>query len=218
MSKHGKLIVLEGVDGSGKGTLATMLLREMEQRRMVARKISFPVYGSPGAAPLEQYLSGELGQDPEDTGAYAASTLYAVDRYLSYRTDWGHFLSSPEATLICDRYTTSNAVHQLTKLPRPEWDGFLSWLFDFEYHKLGLPEPDRVFFIDTPPSLARPLLTSRGRADDIHERSADHLERAYAAALYVADVCHWERIPNHNGASLRPIEDTFADLKDALGM
>lgn len=95
MQKRGKLIVIEGLDGSGKGTLSSMLFREMQKRERQVRKISFPMYGTPGAAPVEVYLSGKLGEHPEDTGPYAASTLYAVDRYLSYRADWGKVLESP---------------------------------------------------------------------------------------------------------------------------
>ena len=221
MQKNGKLIVIEGLDGSGKGTLSAMLCEEMQKRGIAARRISFPMYDSPGAIPVKLYLDGKLGEHPEDTGAFAASTLYAVDRYISYRVDWGKALESPDSVIIADRYTTSNAIHQLTKLPKDRWDDFLAWLFDFEYEKLALPVPDATLYIELPPTMAKKLIAARsaatGRQTDIHEQASDHLDRAYEAAIYAAEKLGWKRIPNFMGDDLRPLAETFAEVLQKSG-
>lgn len=90
------------------------------------------------------YLDGRLGQRPSDTNAYAASTFFAVDRYASYKADWKNDYDKVGKVVVANRYTSANAVHQLSKLPQNEWNGFLDWLWDFEFIKLGIPVPDVV--------------------------------------------------------------------------
>ena len=139
----GRLIVLEGLDGSGKATQAGLLYEALCGRGEQAMKITFPNYESDSSALVKMYLGGAFGQDVNDVNAYAASSFYSVDRYASYKTLWGCFYHDG-GTVIADRYTTSNAVHQCSKLPREEWDAYLAWLFDFEYRKIAIPEPDTV--------------------------------------------------------------------------
>ena len=138
MSK-GKLIVLEGLDGSGKGTQAKLLAKHLTVTDHLVREITFPDYDSDSSALVKMYLAGQFGDKPDDVNAYAASSFYAVDRYAGYKSDWGKFYEEG-GILIADRYTTSNAVHQCSKLPPEQWDTFLQWLFDYEYHLLGLPQ------------------------------------------------------------------------------
>ena len=113
---QGRLIVFEGTDGSGKATQSALLCRELERRGIPFRKLEFPRYQEESSALIRLYLGGAFGSDPEDVNAYAASTFYSVDRYASYKQDWGAFYESG-GLLIADRYTTSNAVHQTAKLP-----------------------------------------------------------------------------------------------------
>ena len=129
MSK-GKLIVFEGTDGSGKATQSKLLLERLQREGFDCRPLTFPRYGKPSAAPLEEYLHGAYGSHPEAVNAYAASTFFAVDRYASYQQDWGKYYESG-GILVADRYTTSNAVHQASKLPEGERQAFLKWLFYF---------------------------------------------------------------------------------------
>ena len=145
----GKLIVFEGTDGSGKATQAHMMCRHLRDSGIAYQEIDFPRYGNPFAEPANLYLHGALGSRPEDVNAYAASTLYAVDRFASYRQDWGAFYERG-GVIVANRYTTSNAVHQASKLPETERQEFLSWLFDLEYRRLGLPKPDLVIYLDMP--------------------------------------------------------------------
>ena len=140
MSK-GKLIVVEGLDGSGKATQAKLLARHLTEQGFSVREITFPDYESDSSALIKMYLAGQFGDKPDDVNAYAASSFFAVDRYASYKKDWGSFYENG-GIIIADRYTTSNAVHQCSKLPPEQWESFLDWLFDYEFHLLGLPAPD----------------------------------------------------------------------------
>lgn len=149
MSK-GKLIVLEGLDGSGKATQAKLLAEHLAAQGVPVQKITFPDYASDSSALVKMYLAGQFGQHPDDVNAYAASSFYAVDRYASYKTSWGSFYEQG-GVIIADRYTTSNAVHQCSKLPQEQWEEYLHWLFDYEFRLLGLPAPDRVIYLQVDP-------------------------------------------------------------------
>ena len=142
----GKLIVIEGTDGSGKSTQFKKLTERVTAEGIEFQKLVFPQYAEPSSALIRMYLGGEFGTKPTDVNAYAASAFYAVDRYASYKEVWGEFYESG-GTVVSGRYTTSNAIHQTSKLPREQWEDFLNWLYDFEYNKLGLPEPDLVIFL-----------------------------------------------------------------------
>ena len=218
----GKLFVIDGLDGSGKGTQTGKLAEYLTQKGIKARRISFPAYGTRGAALVEGYLAGELGGKPDDTGAYATSTFYGIDRYWSYRTDWGKFYHEPDTVIICDRYTTANAVHQCSKLPREEWDNYLDWLWDNEYNKLGIPRPDKICYLEMRPDLSRRLVEERtvkeGRKIDIHERDWEYLDRCYDAALYASDYLGWEKITCYEGDTIRSVDDIFAELLQRLGL
>lgn len=187
----GKLIVIEGLDGSGKSTQLGLLQKRINQE---VRFVKFPDYDSDSSALVKMYLVGEFGDKPGDVNAYAASAFYAVDRFASFKTDWGKdYLNG--ATILCDRYATSNAVHQAAKLADGERDAYLDWLYDFEFEKLGIPKPDAVIFLDMPIDVSQKLMTSRYEGDeckkDIHERDTAYLEHCREAALYAANRLGW---------------------------
>lgn len=191
-------IVIEGLDGSGKATNAALLQEYLEKRGHNVKKITFPVYDSDSSAPVRMYLAGAFGKKPGDVNAYAASAFYAVDRFASYRTDWKEALDSG-AWVIADRYTTSNAVHQASKLENDERDSYLDWLYDFEFNKMGLPRPDAVIYLDVPPEISQKLIEGRYQGDnskkDIHEQDVEYLNHCRDAALYAADKLGWHKIP-----------------------
>ncbi|MEE0801347.1 MAG: thymidylate kinase [Gemmiger sp.] len=193
----GKLIIFEGLDGSGKATQAELACKSLKEKGYDPLKITFPDYESDSSALVKMYLSGKFGKKPDDVNAYAASTFFAVDRYASYKTDWGASYRQ-NGLIISDRYTTSNAVHQCSKLPPMHWDGFLEWLFDFEYKKLGLPAPDAVIYLAVDPEVSHRLLNARYHGDDtkmdIQERDSEYLARSRAAAEYCARKLGWKRI------------------------
>lgn len=190
----GKLIVLEGLDGSGKGTHAGILAKRLRAMNLPVKKITFPDYRERSSELVKMYLAGEFGKKPEDVGAYAASSFYAVDRFASYKKYWKSFYEEG-GIVIADRYTTSNATHQMGKLPTEQWDGFLSWLADFEYNKLGLPKPDITLYLDMDPDISQKLMEQRYHGDagkkDIHEKDLAYLNFCRKSALYAADKWDW---------------------------
>ncbi len=191
----GKLIVLEGLDGSGKGTQTELLREYLENTGRRVKMIDFPDYKSEGSTLVKMYLDGKLGANPDDTNAYAASMFFAADRYVSFVTDWREAWEAPDTIVVANRYTTANAYHQLSKMDPALWDEFLEWLWDFEFKKLGLPEPDRVILLDMPESVSSAMVAKRSRETgqklDIHEKSEDYLVKCRAAAAYTAEKCGW---------------------------
>ena len=165
MSK-GRLLVIEGLDGSGKATQAKLLAAHLAESGRRVMEITFPDYESDSSALVKMYLSGRFGDKPDDVNPYAASSFYAVDRYASYKTRWGSFYEAG-GIVIADRYTTSNAVHQCSKLPPEQWDDFLRWAFDYEYRLLGLPAPDAVVYLQVDPAVSQKLMTGRYHGDEI---------------------------------------------------
>ena len=195
----GILIVLEGLDGSGKGTQTELLRQHLEEENKKVRVLDFPDYSSEGCTLVKMYLDGKLGENPDDTNAYAASMFFAADRYVSYATSWKREFENGDTVFIANRYTTANAYHQLSKMPREKWDSFLEWLWDFEFDKLGLPRPDHVILLDMPESVSTALVRKRSRTTgqklDIHEKDENYLIKCRDAASYVAEKCAWTKIP-----------------------
>lgn len=213
----GKLIVIEGLDGSGKATQSKLLAEQLCAEGRQCRRIRFPAYESNSSALVKMYLAGEFGDKPGDVNAYAASSFYAVDRFASYKQDWGSFYQSG-GVLIADRYTTSNAVHQCSKLPRSQWDDYLAWLFDFEYHKLGIPTPDAVLFLDLPTAVSQQLMSERYHGDetrkDIHEKDLDYLSHSREAAYYCAEKLGWEKIDCTQNGELLSIDEIHRKVQE----
>ena len=214
----GKLIVIEGVDSSGKETQTNLLFEYIKSKGFNVKKVSFPDYESDFCMPVKKYLAGDLGKNPNDVSAYAASSFYAIDRYASYKKDWGEFYNS-DGTIVCDRYVTSNIVHQAMKISgKKEKEQFIDWLSDYEYEKLGLPKPDVVIFLDMPPEAAQFLMKNRankitGEAKkDIHESDESYLRAAYANAVEVASHQGWNRIVCANGLDVRTIESIHEEI------
>lgn len=205
------LVVIEGVDGSGKQTQSQMLYERLSEKFDIKR-LAFPNYESDTSTLVKMYLGGEFGTNPEDVNAYASSTFYAADRIGSFLKEWKEDYQKG-TFILCDRYTTSNAVHQAGKLEGEARDKYLEWLFDYEYNLLGLPKPDFVFFLAVPTNVSRKLMENRNnkitgeREKDIHEKNSEYLEKSYNNALYVAKKCGWNVIECVKDGKLRSIED-----------
>ena len=219
----GKFIAIDGLDGSGKGTQSELLVKRLESEGKRVRVLSFPVYESDSSIFVRMYLEGKLGSKPSDTNAYAASMFFAADRYVSYKTDWKKDIDDPDTIVVANRYTTANAVHQLSKLPQSEWESFLAWLWDFEFGKLGLPEPDLVLYLELPPKLSLSLVRSRsdstGQKMDIHELDTAYMDKCYEAALYSCRSLGWKQIKCYNGDVIRTREDIAEEIyKEAKGI
>lgn len=216
----GKLIVLEGTDGSGKSTQFRLLCGRLQKEGAAFQKLVFPQYSEPSSALLRMYLNGEFGSHPSDVNAYAASVFFAVDRYAAWKKVWGKDYAAGEL-ILSDRYTTSNAVHQGGKLPPEDQPAFFDWLFDLEYNRLGLPAPDAVIYLDMPTAESVKLLRARESAThtkgDIHEVDESYLAACRETALRAAEHCGWRRVSCVDRAGrVRSIEDIHQEIWDIV--
>ncbi len=219
----GKLIIIEaGSDASGKATQTKKLFDKMRNLGYKIRKVEYPNYKSNSSALVKMYLNGEFGYRPEDVNAYAASTFFAVDRYASYVKDWRAYYENG-GIVLSDRYTTSNMVHQASKIDdETERNKYLDWLWDLEFVKMGLPVPDIVIFLDVPTIITNNLISKRhnkitgGLKKDIHERDAKYLGKTYMNACRIADKYGWKKIQCIEDNLLRGIEDIHEEILDYI--
>ena len=211
----GKLIVIEGTDGSGKSTQFRLLTQRLEHNGKTFQQLEFPQYKEPSSALIKMYLGGEFGTNPSDVNAYAASAFYAVDRYASYKKVWGKWYEDGGLVLSA-RYTTSNAVHQASKEPEESQGAFLSWLYDFEYDKLGLPCPDLVIYLDVPTDFTEKMMRSREAAThtsaDIHEQDLSYLATCRRTGKAAAAFYGWTVVDCVKDGQMRSIEDIHEEI------
>jgi dTMP kinase len=214
----GFFIDLEGLDGSGKTTQTELICKRLQQDGIDFTRIKLPDYDSDSSILVRKYLAGDFGKNAGDVNAYAASVLYAADRFASYTEKWGEDYRSGKL-IFADRYTPANALYQMTKLDKSEWDPFLHWLFDFEYNKIGIPAPDKVIFLDMPVEVSQKLMTARYGGDeskkDVHEANVEFLNACREAALYAADKYGWNVIncaENGEPLSIETINDKVYEL------
>lgn len=211
----GKLIVIEGTDGSGKSTQFRLLTDRLESEQVKFQKLVFPQYSEPSSALIRMYLGGEFGKSPSDVNAYAASAFYSVDRYASYRKVWGKWYEEG-GLVVSDRYTTSNAVHQTSKEPEDKREDFLNWLYDFEYDKLGLPRPNLVIYLDVPTDFTEKMLRHRESKTnthaDIHEQDMQYLATCRRMGRAAAEHYGWTVIRCVRDGAMRSMEDIHEEI------
>lgn len=204
------LIVIEGLDGSGKSTQVELLKKRIAETGLPIKQIKLPDYDDESSTLVKMYLKGDFGKKADDVNIYAASSFYAVDRFASYKRHWmKDYLSG--TVIIADRYTTSNAVHQTVKLPENEWDSYLSWLTDYEYNKMQIPEPTVVIYLDMPVEISQRLMTQRyggnEQKKDIHEADVEYLKKCRRAAIFASEKFGWSVIKCSDGENPLPIDE-----------
>ena len=213
----GKLIVIEGLDSSGKETQSRLLFERIKQSGKKAGRFEFPNYKSNSSALVKMYLAGEFGTEAGSVGAYAASSFYAVDRYATWKKEMELFYNEG-GVIVADRYTTSNIIHQAGKIKDShEKLKYIEWLYDYEFGKLGLPKPDAVIFLHMPVDVSIRLMENRrnkaGTEDkDIHERDYEYLKETYKNAMELMDICGFIRVECCDGEAVRSIEDIHEDI------
>lgn len=220
----GKIIVLDGVDASGKATQAKKLTERLLENGYKAKLISFPDYNSPSSSLIKMYLNGEFGTDPDLINPKAISACYALDRFAS-TFKWRDFYDNG-GILVMDRYVSSNMIHQASKIKsKQEKINFLNWLYDFEYNILNIPLPDEVIFLDMPPEKGLELLSKRmenkagTKGKDIHEKNEKYLKDSYDNAVFVANLYNWKRISCvTNDNSVKDIEAISDEIWNILSM
>ena len=189
---RGKLIVLEGTDGSGKGTQLKLLMERLEKEGIKATSLAFPQYGKKSSGPIEEYLNGKYGT-PDEVSPYAASLFYAIDRFdvsKEIKVRLGE-----KYLVVLDRYVDSNAGHQGGKIKDPkEREKFTEWLYDIEYRILGIPKPDLVIILRVPAEIGQKLVAQKqqrpyldgGKKSDAHEADLSHLKASEESYLWLA--------------------------------
>ena len=211
----GKLIVIEGTDGSGKSTQFRLLTERISAEGRPFQKLVFPQYSEESSALIRMYLGGEFGSKPSDVNAYAATAFFAVDRYASYKKVWGRWYEEG-GLVLSDRYTTSNAVHQASKEPEQTQQEFLKWLYEFEYEKLGLPCPDLIIYLDVPTDFTEKMMRSREAATntnaDIHEQDLEYLATCRRTGKAAAKFYGWTVIDCVKDGRMRSIEDIHEEI------
>ncbi|SHI13226.1 thymidylate kinase [Sporobacter termitidis DSM 10068] len=215
----GRLIVFEGIDGSGKSTQFARICARFENDGVPLMRLTFPQYKEPSSALIRMYLGGEFGENPEDVNAYAASTFFAVDRFASFVKVWRDFHRAG-GVILTDRYTTSNALHQGSKLPERQRPDFFRWLYDFEFRLMELPRPDIVIYMDIPAEEALKRIKTRqaltGAASDIHERDEAYLKECWRCGAQAADFYGWRRISCLKGGVPRTEQDIHEEIYQIL--
>jgi len=214
-----KLIVIEGLDGSGKGTQSKLIAQTLIDRGFKVRKLTFPDYDSPSSSLVKMYLGGELGDSPDDVNAYAASSFYAVDRVASFLKDWKKDYEQCDY-IVADRYVTSNLIYQMTKVDDNDRDDFIAWLEDFEYNRLMVPKPDIVIYLDVPPVISQQLMSNRYNGDeskkDIHEKNMGFLSACRQSALYALEKSGWIKLSCAQDDKMKSIESITKQILDII--
>lgn len=210
-----KLIIIEGLDGSGKSTQVELLEKYFTDKKVNYKKIKLPDYDSPSSTLVKMYLGGEFGKSANDVNAYAAGAFYAVDRFSSYKLNWCK--DYQDGTLIlADRYATSNSIYQMEKMPKDEWESYLEWSADFEYNKIGIPRPNLVIYLDMPVDISQKLMTSRYNGNeskkDVHEVNVEFLKKCRESALFTAEKQGWKVIRCSDGVNPLPIENIHKEI------
>ena len=201
----GRLIVIEGTDGSGKAVQTKKLYERLRDLEINVRRVSFPNYQSESSALINMYLRGDFGGNAEAVNPYAAATFYAVDRFAGFQ-EWKDFYEKG-GLILSDRYVGSNMAYQAFKLEKEsERAEFLTWLEDLEYERFKLPRPDMTIFLDMPPVVSAILRRERGR-EDIHEDDAEYMEKTYRAYKEIARQYKWKIVRCSKGNFARSTTD-----------
>lgn len=214
-----KLIIIEGLDGSGKSTQVTLLQKYFDEHGIAYKKIKLPDYDSPSSTLVNMYLGGEFGKSADDVNAYAAGAFYAVDRFASYKLNWGKDYENG-TVILADRYATSNSIYQMEKISEDKWNEYLEWSADFEYEKIGIPKPDAVIYLDMPVDISQKLMTNRYNGDeakkDVHEVDVEFLKKCRKSALYAAEKQGWKIVSCSDGQNPLPIEEIHNKIVDIV--
>lgn len=184
------LITIEGLDGTGKHTQSVLLHEAIEGSEL----IGFPQYESESSSLVKMYLQGRITDDPNKVNPYLASLFYACDRAIdNTMKEWSKDIDNK--IVISDRYTGSNYIHQMSKLPKSEWSDYMKFIEELEYKKLNIPKPDMTFYLYLPTQISQDLMNKRYNnnesSKDIHEKNMDYLTQCISAIPYLKKHLHW---------------------------
>ncbi len=213
----GNLIVIEGSsDGVGKSVQYKLLIdRLLKDKEKVITTHHFPSYGTYQGRPVEEYLKGNYGKI-SSLSPYFVNSLYAQDRAITWITGLKQEYDKGNI-IVLDRYTTSSLIYQSSVIDNPkEKENFINYVYDYEYHKIGIPIPDLVIFLHVPFKLSRTLKGKRtsneGIKNDIHERDYEYLKKAYDTSIEIAKKYNWNFIECSSNNKMRSPEEIHEDI------
>ncbi|MEA3378495.1 MAG: thymidylate kinase [Nanoarchaeota archaeon] len=218
---NGVFIVIDGTDGSGKGTQTKILVDRLRKENYDVEIADFPRYENLSSHMVKKYLNGDYGSANE-VGPYRASILFACDRYdASFKIK--QWLEEGKV-VISNRYVSSNMGHQTGKITGLEKrEKFLDWLDNLEYNLFEIPRPDINILLYVPPEMGQRLVDEKGHRDyvggskrDIHEADLEHLKSAAEAYLYVAKKYNWLVVDSAPNGKLKTIEAISEDIWDLV--
>lgn len=221
MNQPGKLIAVEGIDGSGKRTQVHLLAQALTARGHSVTCFGFPNYDSWFGKMVAQFLNGEFGP-LESVDPHFSALLYAGDRFESKPRI--QIALAEGAIVLADRYIGSNLAHQTARAPREKRAAFIAWIEHLEYRIYALPREARVVYLRVPPRQAQELIARKAERaytaarHDLQEASIRHLEEALAVYDELARRPNWTRIECYAeaGAALRSPEDIAREVLAAV--
>ena len=215
--EHGKIIVLEGLDGSGKHTQSEILFNRLKSLGEKVKMISLPNYESESSGPVKMYLNREISDDPKKINPYASSTFFMVDRFIDYFCNWKNFYELSDSILICDRYSTSNMIYQLAKVEKQNWNSFLDWLSTYEYEYMQIPRPDIVIYLKVPVKISQKLIIERSKSYDLHESNLHFLSLCEKACEYSSKKFGWKIVNcSDDGENINSVDDISSQVFDIV--
>src|ERR1035437_974236 len=226
MAKKGKLIVIDGTDGSGKATQVDLLMKHLRKEGHTRKIIDFPEYYKNffgefiGHCLSEQYYNF-LNVHPK-----IASVLYAADRFESSKEvrDW----LKKGYIVIANRYVSANQIHQGGKIKNEKKrKDFIEWLNKMEYEVFGIPRPDITIYLSLPINFVLQLLKDRDsskmkreylkKKKDVHEEDVNFLKNSIKSALWLAEKeKNWVKIDCSKDKNIRTREDIHLEVYEKI--
>lgn len=217
-NRPGSLVVIEGIDSSGKKTQAKQLVERFEDRGEKVKYVEFPSYGdSELGEVVSRFLRGEFGERSE-LPVEVISMFYAMDRY-QFRNEYEEFLSEG-GIIVANRYSQSNIAFQSAEYEGQEFEEIVGWLEKLESR---LPQPDQVFIMDMDPEIAQGLMAEKdlrdylkGMEKDINEEKIEFQRKVAENYLELAEMYDWTVVQCVEGGELRSIEDISDEIWSRL--
>lgn len=222
----GKIIVIDGLDGSGKATQTELVYKYLKEQGYNVHKLSFPCYESKSSEAVKMYLSGEIGVDAKELNPYMCSSFYAIDRAIQYKKTYEKILEDERAIILCDRYLSANIIHQGSKIKdKEEREKFFRWVYEYEVGLMGIPKDDLTIYLDVPVEVSQELITIRYNQNedlkDIHENNIQYLKDCYECAQDAIEIMpklgyNWRKVSCVGDRGLRGIEEIYKDIIEVV--
>ena len=210
-------IVIDGIDGSGKGTQVNFLEKKLKKMWKKVKILDYPRYWNKSANQIEKYLNWEYWLE---VSAKQASIFYAIDRFddsFNFKKDLENY-----DFIISNRYVSASMIHQAGKIKDElEKQEFIDWLYDLEYNIFKIPKPDKTIFLNVSPEMSQKLVMKKETREylknwkkmDIHEEDKNHLKDAHFSAMQIVEkYSDWLKIDCEKNGEMKSIEEINEEI------